>query len=109
MKQEQKKMFRRNFIRRITLGGATGLAGISAAQARSHKTLTCHVKGFSCPTCAVGLDTMLRDQKGVIRSESTYPAGRVTIEFDPGAVTETALRSFIEEQGFRVENAATNN
>lgn len=102
-------MFRRNFIQRITLAGATGLAGIEAAQARSHKTLTCDVKGFSCPTCAVGLDTMLRGQKGVTRSLSTYPAGHVTIEFDPGAVTETALRTFIEEQGFHVENVAINN
>ena len=90
-------MFRRNFIQRITLAGATGLA-----QASNHKTATYQVKGFSCPTCAVGLDTMLRGQKGVVRSHSTYPEGIVTIEVDPDLVNDATLRSFIAEQGFTV-------
>ena len=41
------------------------------------------VKGFTCPTCAVGLDTMLGRQKGVIHSISSYPDAMTVIEFHP--------------------------
>lgn len=54
----------------------------------------------------MGLDTMLRQQKGVIRSRSRYPEGTVWIEFEPKSVTDGSLRSFIAEMGFRVEGNA---
>lgn len=95
-------MFRRNFIQRITLAGAAGVV-----KGASGKVVIYHVKGFSCPTCAVGLDTMLHGQKGVLRSKSTYPEGKVTIEFDPDLVGEASLRGFIAEQGFTVESSTT--
>ena len=57
-------------------------------------------------TCAVALDTMLRQQKGVIRSRSRYPEGTVWIEFEPKSVTDSSLRSFIAEMGLRVEGNA---
>jgi Cu+-exporting ATPase len=92
-------MFRRNFIQRITLASA----GLGVAQARESKTVTCHVTGFTCPTCAVGLDTMLRRQNGVIRSKSSYPDAITVIEFDPHLVTDKSLKAFIAELGFSPE------
>lgn len=65
-------MVRRQFIRRFTLATTgPGIATIARARANQNKTVTYRVRGFSCPTCAVGLDTMLRQQKGVVRSESS--------------------------------------
>ena len=53
-------MQRRRFIQMATLAGATGLAAVETAMAAGERTrVTFHVKGFSCPTCAVGLDTLL--------------------------------------------------
>ena len=97
-------MFRRNFMQRITLASA-GIGAISAATilARENKTVTYHVKGFSCPTCAVGLDTMLRRQNGVIQSQSSYPDALTVIKFDPHLVTEKSLKAFIAELGFTAE------
>jgi copper chaperone CopZ len=91
-------MFRRNFIQRITLA----TAGVGLAAARTVQ-VAYRVKGFTCVTCAVGLDTMLRRQKGVVRSKSTYPDATTVIEFNPSLVTEESLKAFIAEMGFSVE------
>lgn len=97
-------MFRRNFIRRLTLASASvGMAAITTVQASPTKIVAYRVKGFSCVTCAVGLDTMLQQQKGVIRSKSSYPDATAVIEFDPNVVTENSLRAFIAEMGFTAE------
>jgi len=97
-------MFRRNFIQRITLASAgIGVASATTAQAGQNKTVTYHVKGFSCPTCAVGLDTMLRQQTGVIQSKSSYPEAITVIQFDPQLVTERSLKAYIAELGFTAE------
>jgi copper chaperone CopZ len=86
-------MFRRNFLQRIALGTSVGLTAKS-------KTVTYHVKGFTCVTCAVGLDTLLQRQKGVVRSKSSYRDATTTVEFNPELVTEKELKAFIAEMGF---------
>jgi copper chaperone CopZ len=96
-------MFRRQFVQFITAAGTTSLVSVAAAEANETKSITYVVKGFSCVTCAVGLDTMLQKQDGVTRSKSTYPDGVVRIEFDPQKVTEASLKTFIGEMGFTVE------
>lgn len=97
-------MIRRQFIRLVTFAGASGLTVIEAA-ARSGETRTViyRVKGFSCATCAVGLDTMLGQHKGIVRSKSTYPQGIVTIDFDPSLISEKSIKSCISDMGFTVE------
>ena len=92
-------MFRRNFIQQISLASA----GVGLAQASSNQTVTYRVKGFTCPTCAVGLDTLLRRQAGVIQSKSTYPGSTTVIEFNPRLVTDKSLKEFISELGFTAE------
>lgn len=60
------------------------------------------VKGFTCITCAVGLEVMLRGLKGVARANASYPENTVAIGFDDRVVTEKALRDFISVCGFSV-------
>ena len=43
---------------------------------------------------------MLRERKGIVRSNSSYPAGTAVIEFNTDLVTETQIKAFIEETGF---------
>jgi len=89
-------MIRRNFI--------TGLAAaVGSIQAADSKTVTYKIKGFTCITCAVGLDTLLQRQEGVVHSKSTYPEAVTTIEYKPAVVTERALKSFIAEMGFEAK------
>jgi copper chaperone CopZ len=89
-------MFRRSFIQRITCG----MAASGYAAAHGSKTVTYRIEGFSCLTCAVGLDAMLREHKEIVRSKSNYPDATTVIEFDPNLVTETQIKAFIEETGF---------
>ena len=95
-------MFRRNFLQRLTFAGAGSLAALGNAEAAENRKVTYRIKGFTCVTCAVGLDTLLRRQHGVIRSESNYPEAKSVIVFDPNLITEKELKALISEMGFRV-------
>jgi Cu+-exporting ATPase len=90
-------MIRRKFIQKVTCG----LAAIETVAAGQTKTVKYHVTGFTCVTCAVGLDTMLKDRKGIVRSKSSYPDRTAEIEFKPELITEAQIKSFIEELGFQ--------
>jgi copper chaperone len=94
-------MFRRRFLQVVTM--ASVLAPLEGISARASQTLVYFVKGFSCITCATGLDTMLGQQKGIFSSKSTYPEGKVTVVFDPGQTSGQAIAKFIAELGFTVE------
>ncbi len=95
-------MIRRQFIQLATLAGA-GMSALGAIAASEQKSVTYRIQGFSCVTCAVGLDVMLEKQKGVLQARSSYRDATTTIVFHPALVTEPALRSFIAEVGFHAE------
>ena len=95
-------MFRRRFLQMMTIASVSGLAPLEAVSAGTGTTVTWFVKGFSCITCATGLDTMLGQQKGITSSKSTYPQGKVTVGFDPHQITEQAIVAFITDLGFTV-------
>jgi copper chaperone CopZ len=95
-------MIRRNFLRLMTLASVSGLASIESLAAEPTQTMTYQVKGFSCVTCATGLDAMLGRQRGIKSSKSTYPAGVVTVCFNPDQITEQRIIGFVEELGFSV-------
>ena len=96
-------MFRRRFLQMITIASVAGLPPLEAMSAGTSKTVIYFVKGFSCITCATGLDTLLGQQKGIVSSKSTYPEGKVTVGFDPHQITEPAIVAFIADLGFRVD------
>jgi copper chaperone CopZ len=104
-------MNRRNFLNR-TMGATAGL-GLAGAGAlaisklaetrpRENQTTTYKVQGFTCITCATGLEVMLMEQPGVARARASYPDASVAIGFDKNLTTEAALREFIASCGFSV-------
>lgn len=105
-------MIRRQFLKLASLASATGLASLGAvetvpserplASRQALRSVQWNVQGFTCVTCAVGLETMIGRQPGVASVQATYPQGRVSIQYDPAQVNEATLRSAIEELGFRV-------
>ena len=96
-------MIRRRFLQLATMASAGGLAPLEGMAAGATKTVTYFVQGFSCITCATGLDTMLGRQKGITSSQSTYPEGKVTVAFRPSQITEQAIVTFITDLGFTVK------
>jgi copper chaperone CopZ len=95
-------MDRRNFICRITTGTAAGLTLAEAAPPKENRSVTYKVKGFTCVTCAVGLEVMLRGLKGVTRAKAGYPEANVAIGFDANLISEKTLKDFIANCGFSV-------
>ena len=93
-------MFRRRFLQLLTMASVSGLAPLEAVSATS--TAIYQVKGFTCITCATGLDTLLGQQKGIASSKSTYPEGKATVTFDPKQTSEQAIVTFITDLGFTV-------
>jgi copper chaperone CopZ len=100
---EGRKMFRRKFLQFMTVATAGGLAPLQSIAATASSVVEYRVKGFSCITCATGLDAMLGQQKGIRSSKSTYPEGKVIVNFDPDQIAESSIAAFIGDLGFTVE------
>jgi copper chaperone CopZ len=101
-------MFRRHFIRRMTLAGTVSLAGAGTTPAKSGKSVVYRIQGFACITCAVGLETLLRREPGIERVEASYPNATAVIEFDPARMSEKRLKELISEIGFTVAGTPAN-
>jgi len=97
-------MIRRRFLQLLTIGGTGALGSIRTLASSHSKTVIYRVKGFTCITCATGLDTLLSQQKGVVSSKSTYPEGKVTVNFNPEATSDKAIVDFITDLGFAVKS-----
>src|SRR5580700_3936280 len=95
-------MIRRQFIQIVALSGAGALAPLDTLAAGPGTTVVLQVKGFTCITCAVGLDTLLGKEKGILSSCSTYPEGKVTVAFDTKQSSEQKIREIIAGMGFTV-------
>lgn len=100
-------MIRRKFLGLITMAGATGVAALTKAanSQGQHQTVSYQVKGFTCVTCATGLETLLGREKGVFAVKASYPSGATTVSFDPRATSEAAIRAAIEAMGFNAQPA----
>lgn len=109
-------MNRRKFLNQVMGGVAGTAAGIGLAKVGLNKmglnkveaapienqTVACKVRGFTCITCATGLEVMLLEQKGVVRVAASYPEGNVLIGFDRNLTSEESLKEFISSCGFRI-------
>jgi copper chaperone CopZ len=97
-------MVRRDFIQKLTAAtGATGLATAAKAAPAASRTVTFQVKGFTCITCAIGLEVVLKGFRGVTQAKAAYPEGKVTVGFDSAVTSEDTIRAFIDKvTGFTV-------
>jgi copper chaperone CopZ len=100
--REDLEMIRRRFLQLLTIGGTGALGAIRTVASSPSRRAIYRVKGFTCVTCATGLDTLLGRQKGVLSSKSTYPEGTVKVDFNPEATSDDAIVDFITELGFTV-------
>jgi copper chaperone CopZ len=100
-------MLRRHFIGRLGFLGAGSLASIALA-GRDHghvhtgeqKSLRYTVRGFTCITCAVGLETLLSREEGVLSAKVDYASSIADIRYDPALLDDSRLRAFIQDAGF---------
>jgi|SRR5437588_2256732 len=102
-------MDRRKFLSVVTgMAGTTiGLGMVKAgldltASPKPTLKVTYQVKGFTCITCATGLEVILLRERGVVRAAASYPDARVVIEFDENLTSEDKLKEVIAGCGFAV-------
>ena len=98
-------MIRRKFLGMMTLAGAGAIAleGLDLAE---QKIVSFRIAGFTCITCAVGLETLLEKERGVIRVIASYPETKAVITYHPKLTDEAELVKFIEESGFKATKIA---
>ncbi len=96
-------MIRRRFLGLVTLTSISSAVAFSAKGAAQTKTATYTVRGFTCVTCATGLETLLKREQGVFDVKASYPEGLTTITYDPKRISQADLRQVIEGMGFKVE------
>lgn len=97
-------MIRRKFIGLMTLAGAGSMVALETIEAAEKKTVTYRISGFTCITCAVGLETLLQKEKGVVWANASYPNNTATITYHPKLTSESSLVEFIESAGFKAHN-----
>ena len=70
----------------------------------TEKILHLKINGMHCQSgCANGIDTMLKEQKGIIKSETSFDKSSSIIEYDPKQISEEKILSLIKDRGFEVE------
>jgi len=99
-------MDRRNFLHGITLTATSGIAAIATSEAREQKSVKFKISGFTCITCATGLEVILAREKGVISAQASYPDAMAVVKFDPKSTKEDSLKSLIAGLGFKAEQLA---
>ncbi|AVR46527.1 cation transport ATPase [Christiangramia fulva] len=68
------------------------------------KTLHLKITGMHCQSgCANGIDAMLKEQKGIIKSETSFDKSSSIIEYDSKQISEEKILSLIKDRGFEVE------
>lgn len=96
-------MIRRKFIGLMTLASAGSMLAHETVEAAEQKTVTYRISGFTCVTCAVGLETLLQKERGVVWAKTSYPNNTATITYHLKLTSESSLVEFIESAGFKAE------
>lgn len=105
-------MHRRNFMKALAGGSASAALINLEARAKTpaenksigNATVAWTVKGFTCITCAVGLQTILQREKGIAKVTAEYPSGKVQVAFDSHTITPAQIKGLIEKAGFKVQD-----
>lgn len=98
-------MRRRSFIQTLAGSGAgVALLKLGAPQNKlaENASVAWTVRGFTCVTCAVGLQAILEKHEGIARVKAQYPSGKVDIAFDSHVIELREIKRLIEEAGFSV-------
>lgn len=62
------------------------------------------VKGMSCQAgCANGIDNMLKQQKGIVKSKTTYDTGTSVIWYNKELISQKEVENLIKDRGFKVK------
>lgn len=65
------------------------------------------IKGMHCQAgCANGIDAMLKEQQGIIKSKTSFDKSSAVIEYDFNLIAQERIMSLITERGFTVKKVS---
>ena len=64
--------------------------------------LVLKVKGMHCASCSILIDKLLKKQDGIIKSNTSYGAQKVALEFDESKITLLEIDEFVNKLGYDV-------
>jgi Cu+-exporting ATPase len=59
--------------------------------------------GVTCPSCALNIEKVLRNLRGVDDVQVNFGAGRVAVKHDSGQVTAERMQKLVESAGYKVQ------
>lgn len=81
-----------------------GLVGVQLRERFEHKTL--HLEGLDCPDCALKLEKGVGRLNGVLWVSTNYASSKMSVEYEPEKVTESAIAKRVREMGYGVREVA---
>ncbi|MCZ6521722.1 MAG: heavy metal-associated domain-containing protein [Bacteroidetes bacterium] len=70
-------------------------------------TVKIEVKGMSCQLgCANGIDAILRETNGIVKSETSFDNSSSEVTFDDTKINLGEIIEIIEKTGFQAKTAA---
>ena len=62
---------------------------------------TYRVEGMHCSNCAMNIEAIEDDLKGIKQVSASYQKGQMVVEFDETVVSEAQIISAVEKRGYQ--------
>lgn len=62
--------------------------------------LVLKITGMECPNCAMILESIEDNLRGVIKAEASYRKAQLTVEYDPSQLTEETIKQEVKRMGY---------
>lgn len=80
------------------------LVGVQLRERFEHKTL--HLEGLDCPDCALKLEKGVGRLPGVLWVSTNYASSKMSVEYEPEKIADTAIARRVRELGYGVREVA---
>lgn len=62
--------------------------------------LVLKITGMECPNCAMILESIEDNLRGVIKAEASYRKAQLIVEYDPSQLTEETIKQEVKRMGY---------
>lgn len=62
--------------------------------------LVLKITGMECPNCAMILESIEDNLRGVIKAEASYRKEQLIVEYDPSQLTEETIKQEVKRMGY---------
>ena len=66
------------------------------------KKTSLKIKGMHCATCAMNIESALKEAKGISSAQVNFSMEKAAIEYDPKKIKESEIKRIVKETGYEV-------